>query len=255
MNKPEILQRVAQECHNRLWDDEEKLSYLKERGISHETISRFMLGSFPSDLRHLFKVVPAGDLRSAGVIKNATKSMFRTWNLLIPVADVWGKTVALAGRTLMPTEKREKRGLQKYVNTIYTKSHHLFGLYLAKRAIAESGTAHVVEGYMEILAAHQAGMDNVVASCGTAFSNRQLALLARYAERIVFLYDNDEPGQKAAARHVESKQCPEVSVSAVNPFPPANDLDEFLQSRTVGELKRIMGHGGNGYEHVVAPSW
>jgi len=253
--KDRIMSEVAVVCRKRLLTDTKTMSYLRdERHLADETIVRFELGLFPQDLRTLFADISAKDLREAGVIRNATSSTFKTWNLIMPIRDVRGKVVALAGRTLLSSEKRDKRGIPKYMNTVYAKTNHLFGLHQAKRAILKSGTVYVVEGYFDVMAAHQAGIGNVVACCGTAFSKRQMALLARYAKNVILLFDNDSAGQGSAKLHVERKRCDEVNLSSVNPFPPdTKDVDDFLASRSAADLARLMKQE-DGYADVE-PIW
>lgn len=250
--KDRIMARLAGVCRRRLLADAEVMDYLRaERRLADDTIEQFELGLFPQDMRELFSEIHAKDLREAGVIRNATSSVFKTWNLIMPLRDVRGKVVALAGRTLLSPEKR---GIPKYMNTVYAKTNHLFGLHRAKRAIMRSGTAYVVEGYFDVMAAHQAGLGNVVACCGTAFSKRQMSLLARYARNVTLLFDNDAAGRKSAKIHVERKRCDEVRLSAANPFPPdVKDVDEFLSARTGADLARML-EPEDGYADVE-PIW
>ena len=182
----EIFVKVIEFCHNRLLKDDKILKYLKsDRKLSIESINKFQIGLFPKDLREMFKIADAKDLRSAGIIKHASSSVFKTRNLTIPIRDVYGNYIALAGRTLLSEEKREKKGIPKYINSVYKKSHHLFGLNFAKNSILEKGVAYVVEGYFDVIMPHQKGMNNVVATCGTFLSTRHLALLSRYTDKIV----------------------------------------------------------------------
>ena len=180
-----VFEQVADFCHDNLLGDTETLSYLKDRrGLSDGTLAKFKVGLFPKDgMRSLFKRVEAKALREYGVIRNASSSAFKVWNLVMPILDVRGQAIALAGRTLLNEAERAKRGIPKYMNTVYPKTHHLYGLNFAKREIAQKGKAYVVEGYFDVMSAHQHGLSNVVACCGVAFSRRQLSLLARYAPK------------------------------------------------------------------------
>lgn len=232
-----LFESVAAFCAGRLERDEELSGYLKGRGLTAGTIRTFGLGSFPQDLRELFAEMPAPVLREAGIIRNASSSVFQTWNLVMPIRDVSGRAVALAGRCMLPADEQEKRGLPKYMNTVYAKSHHLFGLHLAKQEILESGTAYLAEGYFDVMMAHQAGIRCVVACCGTAMSRRHVSLLSRYAARGVVLFDNDKAGRSSARRAVARRSCEELPLSAADPFPEGvGDLAEFLESRPAGEL-------------------
>jgi len=253
--KDRIISHVAAVCRTRLLANAEVMTYLRdERRLSDDTIEQFELGLFPQDLRELFTKIPAQSLREAGVIRNATSSVFQTWDLIMPLRDVRGKVVALAGRTRLSPKARGKRALPKYMNTVYAKTNHLFGLYRAKRAILRSGIVYVVEGYFDVMTAHQAGIRNVVACCGTAFSRRQMALLARYAKNVTLLFDNDTAGQDSARTHVERKQCDEVKLSAINPFPAdIKDVDEFLSVRSATDFLRLLNQE-DGYADIE-PMW
>lgn len=242
-------------CHRRLMGSKKPLDYLRTvRGLSDETIARFRLGLFPCDMRQLFAEVPAVLLREQGLIRNASSSLFRTWRLVMPVTDVYGRDIALAGR-ILPWEEPKKKKLPKYMNTVYPKTRHLFGLNFARRHIALRNTAHVVEGYFDVIRAHQEGLRTVVGCSGTSFSRRQFALLARYAHRIVLLFDNDDAGQSSAKTHVQRKQHDGIDLLALNPFARAGvkDLDEFLAEHPVSEIDDTPDRG-QGYTHIH-PLW
>jgi len=233
----EIFSKVIKFCHNYLLENEEILGYLtNERKISIESINKFNLGLFPNDLRLLFSEIDPKDLRDAGIIRNASSSVFKIQNLLIPITDVYNEYIALAGRTLLTEEERKKRGIAKYRNSIYKKSHHLFGLNFAKNTILEKNVVYVVEGYFDVIMPHQKGMNNVVATCGTFLSSRHIALLSRYTDRIVIILDNEENAQEKANMIVEKKKFPGVEILAKNPLKDEKDIDDYLKFHSVNEL-------------------
>ncbi len=233
----EIFSKVIKFCHNYLLENEEILGYLtNERKISIESINKFNLGLFPNDLRMLFSEIDPKDLRDAGVIRNASSSVFKIQNLLIPITDVYNEYIALAGRTLLTEEERKKRGIAKYRNSIYKKSHHLFGLNFAKNTILKKNVVYVVEGYFDVIMPHQKGMDNVVATCGTFLSSRHIALLSRYTDKIVIILDNEENAQEKANMIVEKKKFPGVEIVAKNPLKDEKDIDDYLKFHSVNEL-------------------
>lgn len=101
----QVLARVSEYCCARLCENGEALNYLTvDRGLSVDTIRRFEIGLFPQDLRELFELTDPKSLREAGIIKNASKSVFRTWDLVMPVRDVYGNHIAMAGRVRMSEE-------------------------------------------------------------------------------------------------------------------------------------------------------
>lgn len=250
----EIFAKVTEFCHNRLLQDGETMDYLEnKRKINLESINKFQIGLFPKDLRELFQVVDPKDLRSAGIIKHASSSAFKTRNLVMPIKDVYGDYIAFAGRTLLSEEKREKKGIPKYINSVYKKSHHLFGLNFAKNSILEKGVAYVVEGYFDVIMPHQKGMNNVVATCGTFLSTRHLALLSRYTDKIVIILDNEPDAQEKAQKIVERRQHEGLSVTAENPLnDEAKDIDEYLRSHSVSELLASLEKGN--YDNIK-PFW
>lgn len=238
MNSTEVLAKVSEYCCARLYRDEAVLGYLKnDRGLSDETIRQFEIGLFPQDLRELFELADPKNLREAGVIKNASKSVFKTWDLVMPVRDVHGNYIAMAGRIRMSEEERDSKGIPKYINSVYKKSQHLYGLNFAKRSILEKGVAYVVEGLFDVITPHQKGLSNFVGVCGKQLSTRHIALLARYADRIVLMLDNEQDAQECAQRTVEKKQYDGISLAARNPFPEGiKDVDQFLRDRPISEL-------------------
>lgn len=254
MNSSQIMKKVISVCRKRLLKDENVLNYLYNRGITNSTIEKFQIGLFPNSPQELFSLISAKDLRSSGLIRNATSSVFTTWNLIMPIYSVHNNIVAIAGRTLLSEKKRNERNISKYMNTVYAKAHHLFGLNFAKKEILKQGFAYVVEGYMDVIAAHQAGLLNTVGCCGTAFSKRQLSLLARYAKKAILLFDNDKAGIISAEKHVKEKNCKEIIISSAQPFVASRkkDLDEFLRENSIKDLINLI-KSKDGYN--VAPLW
>jgi len=250
-----IFARVAGFCHNHLLRDEEVMAYLLEkRLITKEFIDKFQIGLFPQDLRELFDIEDPKKLRELDIIYHASYSRFKTQNLIIPIKDTYGNYIALGGRTLLSETDRTKKAIPKYMNTIYKKSNHLFGLNYARESILRSGTAYVVEGYFDVIASHQHGMENVVAVCGKYLSTRHIALLSRYTDNIVLLFDNEVEAQQRADNIVEKKQYDGIILSATNPFPNnVGDIDDYFREHSVQELMSILNSKGK-YGNIK-PLW
>lgn len=227
-----FYEKLADTCHNLLFQNKKVLHYLKtRRGITEETIRSYRLGAFPKKLRRLTGNITWEELIEHGVIWNAGKSPFKHYPLIIPIAGTNGVPVAIGGRTLYSDEKREELGIPKYYNSVYSKTSFLFGLDKAIEAIRHFNRVFVVEGYFDVIAAHQRGYKNVVATCGTIFSPRQMILLSRYTDNIVLLFDNDGPGRVSSER--VSKKFERISHEGVNmsyEFTPEGykDLDELI---------------------------
>lgn len=226
-----LLERLTETCHNLLLRNDELMKYLKDkRQLTDGTIKSYRLGAFPKDLRVLYNHVNAEELKKQEIIWNAGDSPFQQYPIVIPIRDFMGNTVAIGGRTLLSDDARKRHGLPKYRNSSYTKTAHLYGLDKAKESIRDLNRVYVVEGYFDAIMAHQKGICNVVATCGTLFSSRQLIILSRYTENICLLFDNDEAGHTSANR-VMQKLGHSSDVNLEYKFTPdgSKDLDEFLR--------------------------
>jgi len=227
----QFYDRLSNACHELLLGNEDLLEYLnKDRGISVETIRKYKIGSFPGDLRILFKYIDPQELRENSIIWNAERSAFKLYPIVIPINDVSGKSVAIGCRTLLSDEKRDRLGIPKYRNSEYHKTSYLFGLDKAIKSIRENNCAYVVEGYFDQITASQHGIDNVVATCGTLFSIRQYMMLSRYTDNIKLLFDNDEPGRESSKRVNKRLEKFDKAVDCLFTPDGFNDLDEYLLS-------------------------
>lgn len=180
-------------------------TYLRDRRISPELIERFGLGYAPEDWDLLWKTlskkVPLKDLEAAGLIghRQGDGKPFDRFRhrLMFPIHSPAGRLVGFGGRTLGDDKA-------KYVNTSETerfhKSHLLYGLHQAKRAIRDAGRVLLVEGYFDVIGAAASGIDAVVASMGTALTERQAKMLDRFADDVVVGYDGDDAGETAYRR-------------------------------------------------------
>jgi len=238
-----LFERLADTCHNLLLHNNKLLTYLKhDRHLTDDTISQYKLGAFPRDLRVLYRYIHAEELKGSGLIWSADKSPFRYYPIVIPIRDFAGNNIAIGARCLFSANRLKQLGIPKYRNTSYSKTSHLFGLDKAKYAIRENNKVFVVEGYFDVIMAHQCGFKNVVATCGTMFSYRQLSVLARYTNNICLLFDNDEPGQQNVKRVMSAFESFKSNINIDYQFTPDGykDLDEFLQKG--GNFKYFGGN-------------
>lgn len=187
------------------------LQYAREkRGFTDETLLKFMIGYAPPGWSHLLEHLrevgydEADVIETGMAIRNETGRVYDRFRerLLIPIRDERGRVIGFGARALNPEDN------PKYLNSpqtvLFDKSKTLFGLDTAKRAITESETVVIVEGYMDAIQAQQAGFGNVVAQMGTAMTEAQLKLIApRYAKRIILALDSDAAGQSATLRGLE----------------------------------------------------
>jgi DNA primase len=228
-----FFSKLTDVCHKLLMKNEGILYYLKEhRGLSNKTISSYKIGAFPMDLRELYEKynLDPVELREKNIVWNADHSQFKLYPVVIPIESVYGETVAIGCRTLLGDEKRKQMGIPKYRNSNYKKTFHLFGLDRAVSAIRNSDIVYVVEGYFDVITAHQKGVKNVVATCGTMFSTRQLIMLTRYTKNICLLFDNDCPGHKSAKIIMSKFENFDSDVNLTCKFTPNGykDIDEYL---------------------------
>lgn len=185
-------------------DGRKGLDYFLQRGLTKKTISHFGLGYAPDRwdglLKHLKeKGYSLNDMVLAGVVKKGQKGYYDYFRgrVITPIIDVRGNVIAFGARVLDDSKP-------KYLNTletlVYKKTYELFGLNFAKDSGKES--LILCEGYMDVIAMHQAGFTNAVAGCGTALTSEQVRLISRYAKEVYLVYDNDEAGQKALRKAI-----------------------------------------------------
>ena len=209
----ELLAAAARYYHHILRhapEAEAARAYVARRGLADETVARFLLGySLPGWDRTRAYLTGRGytveELVKAGLLvqredRGSTYDRFRE-RLMIPIRDARGHIIGFGARTLDP------EGVPKYLNSpqtaLFDKGRTLFGLDLARQAIRRKDAAVIVEGYMDVMQAHQAGFANVVAQMGTALTEAQLEQLRRYTKRFVFALDPDVAGVRATLRGVE----------------------------------------------------
>ena len=210
--------------------------YVQARGVSDAVAERFVLGYAPDAWDVLLNFLSARgfkpqEIQAAGLAiprKDGSGHYDRFRNRVIfPIRDVSGRVLAFGGRALGDSEP-------KYLNSpetpAYVKGEHLYGLDVARDAIRREGFAILVEGYLDLIAVHQAGFENAVASLGTALTPSQIKLLARYSERVVVSYDGDAAGRNAAARSLDLflERGLDVRVAEI---PDGGDPDDFIKER------------------------
>ncbi|MCI5108587.1 MAG: DNA primase [Candidatus Pacebacteria bacterium] len=183
--------------------NEESIDYLKGRGITEKTIKEWSLGYSPNDWRVLkeyllSKKIPETLIKKAGLIKETGYDTFRD-RITFPIFDASGRVVAFSGRILHPNDKAPK-----YLNSpdtlLFKKSDILYGLHKAKTSIRRKDYSVLVEGQMDLVLSHQAGIDNTIASSGTAITESHIRRIKQLSNRIIISFDSDEAGFKAANR-------------------------------------------------------
>lgn len=257
----EVLAWAEQECHRFLLQAQladKAREYLRSRQFHEDTIRRFRLGYHPDDWQWLLErgrqKFPLAALQAAGLVEEREgRSGFRDKFLFVdrvvfPIHDERGRCVAFGGRQL-PQTKFPNAG--KYLNSdegpLFHKSRLLYGLDHAREGIRRTQTAVVMEGYVDCIKAHQAGVVNAVATLGTALSETQVALLKRFAQRVVLVYDGDTAGRTAAERAIEKFLAHEVDIRILT-LPDELDPDEFLEIHGSQELERLIATAPEAWE-------
>ena len=247
--KDEMFDAMRQACdfyHNLLTNHESgkaPLEYLEQRGITRETIKRFQLGWAPPSWNALLEHFQKRDaniplLEKCGLIaarqREGHYDRYRS-RIMIPIHDIHGNIIALGGRIFQGTNE-EAKYLNSPETPIYSKSHHLFGLYFSKESIQEKNFAILVEGYFDMIVPFQAGHTNIAASCGTSLTEGQARLLRRYTDRIVIFYDPDTAGKSAVMRALPILLRENFAVS-VGALPAGLDPDTFIRERGAEEFQ------------------
>ncbi|GAB4231078.1 MAG: DNA primase [Ekhidna sp.] len=221
------------------------LPYFKERGFTEATIKKFELG-YSSEIWDglLNEAVKDGYkkelLVEAGlIVEKESKSYdrFRS-RVMFPIHNVSGKTIAFGGRKLSSTDKSAK-----YINSpeteLYHKSKVLYGMFQSKNAVRKEDNCYLVEGYTDVISMHQAGIENVVASSGTALTEDQVKLIRRYTENVTVIFDGDAAGVKASMRGIDLLLEGDLNVRAVA-LPEGEDPDSYAKNL-----------GANGFREYV----
>lgn len=227
------------------------LAYFRQRGFRDDLIKKFQLGYCPDKYDAQWQAGKAAGynedylLKTGLCIRNeAGKTYDRFRNRVIfPIHTISGKVVGFGGRVL---DSRTKGVQVKYQNSpesvIYSKKRELYGLFFAKKEIVKQDLCYLVEGYTDVMAMHQQGVENVVASSGTALTHEQIRAIHRFTENIVVIYDGDAAGIKASQRGIDMLLAEGMSVKLLL-LPDGDDPDSFARKHTATEYQEYLrGH-------------
>lgn len=232
-----------------LWEGGEgqavALSYFRERGFTDGTIQKFQLGYCPEQETSFWETATKGGygmdvMLNAGLVKEKDGRFFDFFRgrVMFPIQNLTGRVIAFGGRTLKVDKK-----IAKYFNSpetdIYHKSKVLYGIFQAKNAIIKNDACYLVEGYTDVIAMHQAGVENVVASSGTALTVEQIRLIRRYTEKITILYDGDAAGIRASFRGIDLILQEGMQVRVLL-FPEGHDPDSYSRTVSTEELTAFL---------------
>ena len=242
----EMARDFYHNCLTKTGYGEEARRYLADRGLSADATAAFRLGFAPPGWDKLTAAFREKGIREELLVKAGLSSprpagdgyydRFRN-RIMFPISDARGRVVGFGGRVIDDSQP-------KYLNSpetaLFNKRHILFALAQAAQAISDTGQAIVVEGYMDAITAHMAGVRHVVASLGTAFTPEQARLLAKQAREIVFAYDSDAAGQNATLRALETVRKLGITVRVAS-VPDGKDPDDFIRR-----------HGGDAFRKLLS---
>ncbi|MCI7356350.1 MAG: DNA primase [Parabacteroides sp.] len=239
-------QYFSQMLHEHVEGKTVGMRYFIERGFREETIRKFQLGYSLDQRDALYQQAIRKGYKKEYLEKTGLVIAYENGNVndrfrgrvIFPVHSLSGKVVAFGGRVLKKDEKTAK-----YVNSpespIYHKSNELYGIYFAKQAIVKADRCYLVEGYTDVISMHQSGVENVVASSGTALTHGQIRLIHRFTNNITVLYDGDAAGIKAAIRGIDLLLDEGMNVKVVL-LPDGEDPDSFARSHSATEFTEFI---------------
>lgn len=241
----EINREAARFFYKTLVSEKTKkgLEYLKNRGVSAESIKKFGIGYAPDEWDALAKHLNSKGFTNEEIVladlgfKNkfgGVNDRFRD-RVMFPIIDLQGSVIAFGGRDISGTSHA------KYVNTgdtlVYKKTNNLFAMNIAKNT---SGDSIILgEGYMDVVAMHSAGFNNAVASCGTALTQEQAAIISKYAKKVIISYDADEAGQKAVKRAIPILRKAGLAIRVLV-VSSGKDPDEYIREKGAAGFKNLV---------------
>lgn len=220
------------------------LEYLHNRGLADQTLDQFQLGfadHVPDGLTRFLakKGVNPEDAAELGLLKKSDRGGYYDWfrhRVIFPIFDIQERIIAFGGRAMVDDQP-------KYLNSpdtpVFSKTRSLYGLNLARKKIAETGYAVVMEGYMDVITAHQAGFTNCIATLGTALTSEHIKVLSRYTKKMLLAYDSDSAGMKATLRSASMFEEAECDVRIAR-MPSGDDPDSMIRSGRSAEFNAAL---------------
>jgi len=264
----EVLEKAAAHYKAQLKGHARAIDYLKRRGLTGTVAARFGLGYAPEGWHSLASAFAHYDdplLAEAGLVivqgdegeEQKRYDRFRD-RVMFPIRSVKGEVIGFGGRVL-------DQGEPKYLNSpetpVFSKGRELYGLYEARRALRERGYALVVEGYMDVVALAQSGLGNAVATLGTACTAEHVQKLFRHTDSVVFSFDGDSAGRRAAGRALEASLPHATDLRSVKFLflPPEHDPDSFVREQGLAAFeqrvaqavplsRQLIEHAGEGLD-------
>lgn len=248
------------QCLLRASEAEAARRYVQERGLTAASVERFRLGYAPDSWQWILErargtafspaVLEAADLVRKSPTSGRLYDAFKG-RLIFPIQDTQGRTIAFGGRVL-PGQAPENAG--KYINSretrLFSKSDQLYGLDLAREPVSKLREIVVVEGYTDVIAAHQVGLNHVVAVLGTALGPRHIRVLRRFVDRVILVLDGDEAGQRRTNEILELFVAEQVDLRILT-LPDELDPCDFLLQRGAEPFRELLAGAVDALEHKL----
>ncbi len=226
---------------------EEARKYLHQRGLTDEVIKNFQLGLAPDGQNILYQKLSQNydeeSLLHSGLFNPSEQNMiFDAFQgrIMFPLTDEYGRVIAFSGRIWTEKDLQNKQ-LAKYKNSrgtaIFNKSYELYHLDKAKAVIKKQREVYLMEGFLDVIAAHRAGIENAVASMGTALTREHVGHLAKFCKKVILTYDGDKAGQTATMKALDELRDFQVEIVSL---PDNMDPDEFLQKNSEEALRQVL---------------
>ncbi|HFI0518152.1 TPA: DNA primase [Streptococcus suis] len=226
---------------------EEARKYLYQRGLNDEVIQTFQIGLSPPEQNILYQKLSEEyneeNLLQSGLFNPSEGEMIYDafqGRIIFPLSDEYGRIIAFSGR-IWTKKDQENKQLAKYKNSrstpIFNKSYELYHLDQAKATIKKQREVYLMEGFLDVIAAHRAGIENAVASMGTALTQEHVGHLSKFCKKVVLTYDGDKAGQSATMKALDELQNFQIDIVKL---PDNMDPDEFLQKNSPEALQQIL---------------
>lgn len=223
---------------------EEARNYLYKRGLTDDVLKHFMIGLAPAERSYLYQRLSddysENDLLDSGLFYlSESNQFFDTFHnrIMFPLSNDQGKVIAFSGRIWQETDSQTGKYKNSRATAIFNKSYELYHLERVKKGSGKAPEIYLMEGFMDVIAAYRAGIENAVASMGTALTSEHVNHLKRFTKKIILTYDGDRAGQAATAKALE--ELGDLPVQVVQ-IPDAMDPDEYLQKNTPEDLAYLL---------------
>lgn len=244
-----LMRDAARFFYNELWKPENKSiqQYFAQRGLVKKTMNRFGLGFAPNSFFALTdamkeKGYTIKELLECGLVsKNEKGNIFDKFRnrVMFPIFDIRQNVIAFGGRVIDNSKPKYLNSPETY---IFHKSRNLFAIHMAKKS--KKDYFILAEGYMDVIALHQAGFDNAVASLGTSLTEEQAQLISRYTKNIIISYDADNAGQEATKRAINILKKSDINIKILK-IPQSKDPDEFIKQKGSQAFQMLIEQSSN----------